>query len=152
MVIAVTVGCLGAIVVGGILAAVLIPNFLDALQRARIKRTAAQMHEVGTRLEGYRDDHGSYPPATTMAGLAAALREQDGLETPAIDGWRNPILYTCWSDTPGVSCDTFRLVSAARGGVFEQVDPRDYQPREIERGDYDADIVLGPEGFLQMQP
>jgi prepilin-type N-terminal cleavage/methylation domain-containing protein len=45
----------------GILAAIAVPNFLNAQIRARVAATESNMHSIGTALEMYMVDHGRYP-------------------------------------------------------------------------------------------
>ncbi len=66
-----------------ILAAIAVPNFLEAQTRAKITRGKADMRSVGTALEMYRVDYGAYPYGdysingcaliTTPVGYIAAL-------------------------------------------------------------------------------
>ncbi len=53
----------------GILAAIAVPNFLNAQLRARIAATESNMRSIGTALEMYMTDHGKHPntyiPGTT---------------------------------------------------------------------------------------
>jgi len=45
-----------------ILAAIAVPNFLEAQTRAKISRAKADMRSVATALEAYRIDQNAYPP------------------------------------------------------------------------------------------
>ncbi len=45
-----------------ILAAIAIPNFLQAQVRAKVSRAQADMRTIATALESYYVDHNSYPP------------------------------------------------------------------------------------------
>lgn len=45
-----------------ILAAVAVPNFLEAQARSKISREKNDMRSIATALESYMVDHGSYPP------------------------------------------------------------------------------------------
>ncbi|MEM7481206.1 MAG: type II secretion system protein GspG [Acidobacteriota bacterium] len=134
----------------GILAALLIPNFLDALQMAKQKRTLADFRDVGIALNAYALDNGQFPDVTTIAALSAAL-EPDYLEAmPRTDGWERPFVYRCGSGPWGSEgCQGFRLVSAGRDGVFEFDDPWSYEAGLIERGAYDEDLVMATEGPLR---
>ncbi|MBD3267715.1 prepilin-type N-terminal cleavage/methylation domain-containing protein [bacterium] len=49
----------------GILAAIAVPNFLNAQTRAKISRVQADQKNVATALEQYRVDNNSYPPDAT---------------------------------------------------------------------------------------
>lgn len=61
-----------------ILAAIAVPNFLEAQTRAKVSRTKADMASIATALESYRVDSNKYPDPTYIAGgscyiLPAAL-------------------------------------------------------------------------------
>lgn len=45
-----------------ILAAIAVPNFLEAQTRSKVSRTKADMRTLHTALEAYRLDHRDYPP------------------------------------------------------------------------------------------
>lgn len=45
-----------------ILAAIAVPNFLEAQTRSKVSRTRADMRTAVTALESYRVDHNNYPP------------------------------------------------------------------------------------------
>ncbi|MBD3268542.1 prepilin-type N-terminal cleavage/methylation domain-containing protein [bacterium] len=47
----------------GILAAIAVPNFLNAQIRAKVARTESDMRNIGLALESYRLDNNMYPPA-----------------------------------------------------------------------------------------
>ena len=54
----------------GILAAIAIPNLLNAVQRGKQKRTMSDMRAVATAIESYAVDNNYYPAAATCnAGL-----------------------------------------------------------------------------------
>jgi prepilin-type N-terminal cleavage/methylation domain-containing protein len=48
-----------------ILAAIAVPNFLEAQVRSKVSRTRADMRTVATALEAYRTDANGYPPDYT---------------------------------------------------------------------------------------
>ncbi len=52
----------------GILAAIAVPNFINAQIRAKIARNESDMQALGTALEQYRLDWNYYPPVTNCAG------------------------------------------------------------------------------------
>lgn len=45
-----------------ILAAIAVPNFLEAQTRSKVSRSAADMRTIATGIESYRVDHGRTPP------------------------------------------------------------------------------------------
>lgn len=47
-----------------ILAAIAVPNFIEAQTRSKVSRTMADMRSLTTALETYRTDYSKYPPAT----------------------------------------------------------------------------------------
>ena len=52
----------------GILAAIAIPNLLNAVQRGKQKRTMSDMRALATAVEAYDVDHGLYPTASCVSG------------------------------------------------------------------------------------
>jgi general secretion pathway protein G len=52
----------------GILAAIAIPNFLQAQTRAKVARAKADMRSMATGLESYAVDHSHYPPDPVCTG------------------------------------------------------------------------------------
>lgn len=144
----IAVGCFGGIIFLGIIAAILIPNFLDALQKAKTKRTLADLRQIGTALESYRVDNGALPAADSLPGLADALLPYLA-EFPVIDGWQRELRYQCWPQYGDPGCSTYRLASAGRDGVFEHDDLSEYVQEETSRVDYDRDLVYGDGAFVQ---
>src|SRR5499433_3713164 len=53
----------------GILAAIAIPNLLNAVQRGKQKRTMSDMRALATAVEAYAVDNNQYPQASCNAGL-----------------------------------------------------------------------------------
>ena len=53
----------------GILAAIAIPNLLNAVQRGKQKRTMSDMRALATAIEAYAVDNNVYPAATCATGL-----------------------------------------------------------------------------------
>src|SRR5688572_27543722 len=47
-----------------ILAAIAVPNFLEAQTRAKVSRVKADLRSIATGVESYRLDHNKYPPGT----------------------------------------------------------------------------------------
>ncbi len=52
----------------GILAAIAVPNFLNAQMRAKVSRAVADERNLATALESYRIDNNKYPPASLADG------------------------------------------------------------------------------------
>ncbi len=84
----------------GILAAIAIPNLLNAVQRGKQKRTMSDMRALATAVEAYAVDNNNYPAAATCAtGLYTTLTVTLNTasfsnlsptyiaQAPKIDGW-----------------------------------------------------------------
>ncbi len=76
----------------GIIAAIAIPNLLNAIDRGKQKRTMADIRSIGTAVESYAVDNNHYPysyanaNATTMATNLAPIYIKT---MPTKDGWNN---------------------------------------------------------------
>jgi hypothetical protein len=136
-------GLFAFVAIGGIVTALVVPNFLAALHKAKTKRTVVDLSAVASALRAYRDEHGSYPPAASAAEVRALVEPGFGHELTVTDGWDRPWHYRCLAagDEP---CGRFLLISAGRDGELEDPPPAWADP---EAG-WDADIVVGPEGVL----
>lgn len=89
----------------GILAAIAIPNLLNAVQRGKQKRTMADMRVLATAIESYHVDNSTFPAATCATGvftdpgtvLAASsfsnLTPTYVVSAPMRDGWQNYLAY-----------------------------------------------------------
>jgi general secretion pathway protein G len=81
----------------GIIAAIAIPNLLNAIDRGRQKRTMADMRSVGTAVESYAVDENRYPLQASEATVDGNLDqhvEPIYIKTcPDNDGWGNQLQY-----------------------------------------------------------
>jgi general secretion pathway protein G len=80
----------------GIIAAIAIPNLLNAIDRSKQKRTMADMRSIGTSCEEYSIDNNFYPVLTTQAavsGISANLEPTYIKVVPTKDGWNWDIQY-----------------------------------------------------------
>src|SRR5262245_4168700 len=90
----------------GILAAIAIPNLLNAVQRGKQKRTMSDMRALATAVEAYAVDNNNYPAAACNAGLFTngtyndlALTSFTNLtptyiaQPPKTDGWGHFMAY-----------------------------------------------------------
>jgi len=79
----------------GIIAAIAIPNLLNAIQRGKQKRSMADMRAVGTSVEEYAVDNNFYPAgASAVGGIAGVLEPQYIRTVPRVDAWQGLIDYT----------------------------------------------------------
>jgi general secretion pathway protein G len=89
----------------GIVAAIAIPNLLNAVQRGKQKRTMADMKSLAVAIEAYHVDNSVYPQAACSAGTYTAIGpmlDTDSFsnlsptyvsQVPARDGWGNFYRY-----------------------------------------------------------
>jgi len=92
----------------GIIAAIAIPNLLNAIDRSKQKRTMADMRSAGTACEEYSIDNNYYPVQTSQGALNAmsgSLTPTYIKVLPALDGWGWPIQY---GSTTGGTAYTIR--------------------------------------------
>ncbi|MEX0879063.1 MAG: prepilin-type N-terminal cleavage/methylation domain-containing protein [Thermoanaerobaculia bacterium] len=95
----------------GILAAIAIPNLLNAVQRGKQKRSMSDMRALATAIEAYAVDNNNYPAAACSAGLYTTTSQTLATnsftnlsptyiaQAPKIDGWGTFLRYG--SDAPG---------------------------------------------------
>jgi prepilin-type N-terminal cleavage/methylation domain-containing protein len=69
----------------GILAAIAIPNFLEAQTRSKVARAVSEMRNLSVALEAYRIDHNSYPCPTASDGQTFADAGTAGEKMVGVD-------------------------------------------------------------------
>ncbi len=80
----------------GIIAAIAIPNLLNAINRGRQKRSMADIRTIGTAVEAYAVDMAFYPTFSRRPRLQGCATILGNLEptyvktVPREDGWRTP--------------------------------------------------------------
>jgi general secretion pathway protein G len=133
----------------GILAAIAIPNLLNAVQRAKQKKSMADMKALAVAIEAYQVDSGYYPTASCAAGLyttvGAALA--DGSFTrltptyisqpPTRDGWSKFLVYSV-----NASGSSYNVRSLGRNGSADTLVCG-------TTTDFNDDIVFSNGAFLQ---
>jgi type II secretion system protein G len=138
----------------GILAAIAIPNLLMALQRAKQKRTMANMRNIATAWEARSLDLSRYNAAGLgvqgMSSVVTMDQLQDALEPtyvksmPRVDGWNRDLVAVTelpWGD--GVGATKYAILSGARDGVFENT------PTIGATTNLDCDIIYTNGQFLE---
>ena len=104
----------------GILAAIAIPNLLNAVQRGKQKRTMSDMRALATAVEAYAVDNNVYPAATCNPGLFTN-GTYNALDTnsftnltptyiaqpPKTDGWGHFMLYALAADSNSYSIKSY---------------------------------------------
>ena len=150
----------------GIIAAILIPNLLDALQKAKQKRTVGDMRSVGSAWFSWLTDQvGAAAAGTTntykFSGLGTTLSATNLLttlfqttsmfyiqEVPTNDGWGNPFDYR-WSGNV-LSSQVLGIRSNGRdNAIGPSTDPYTMGPFNATK--YDEDIVWA-DGFFIRYP
>jgi len=116
----------------GIIAAIAIPNLLNAIDRSKQKRTMADMRSVGTACEEYSIDNNFYPVQTTQGDVSAIgvnLTPTYIKVVPTTDGWNWNIQY---GSAAGGSAYTIRSLGkdGAKNGTSGQT------------SDFNCDIVF----------
>ena len=129
----------------GILAAIAIPNLLTATQRAKQKRTVADIRSISGALEAYASEKDHYPAGTTMDDLVPELSPVYMKAVPRLDGWGTSIRYECW---PAGACVSYALGSGGRDKTFEHGSLQEYGP-ETSTTNFDNDLVLSNGKFVQ---
>ena len=129
----------------GILASVLIPNLLDAMQKAKQKRTLADMRITGTAMFSWLSD---------QVGAAAAGAEStiDGVPAPRLlrerDGWRFDYKY--WLNLTSAA-QSQHVMAIGSGGRDKSDVAGEYTSGSFDPTDYDQDIVWA-DGFFVRWP
>ena len=145
----------------GLLAAMLIPNLMDALQKTKQKKTMADARLLGGAMMGWLTDNVSAAAAgaqTTTVDLAqyktitpAALTNELVptyiQDIPPYDGWKRA--YDLYLDTvPPIEQHVMAIRSAGQGGVPSG---NTYLAGAFEPTEYDQDIVW-VDGFFVRWP
>lgn len=135
----------------GIVVAIGVVNYLNAIERARQRRSMADMRGVSTAIEAYASDLNRYPPASAFvlpAGLDLPTENLVAVRgylqptyiraLPLADGWNSWFTYGTSS-----SFSDYVLRSSGRLGVA-QTDP----PFAVTT-DFRDDIILVNGRFVQ---
>jgi type II secretion system protein G len=120
----------------GIIVAIAIPNLLNAIQRAKQKRTMGDMRTAGTAAEAYAVDFNHYPaaagynwpsglsfpassqtfgsPAPTPSGFNKQVAPTYVRVLPISDGWTSFFLYTS-----GANNQDYVIVALGKDGSID---------------------------------
>lgn len=132
----------------GIIAAIAIPNFLTAFQRANQRRTMTIIHSVGKAVEAYATDHNQYPNAIDVSGLSAQLVPTYIRSVPSLDAWGHSLHYDAWV-SQGSTLDSYAIGSGGKDGVFLHESLRDYIAHPGTSQNFNDDIVYSNGAFVQ---
>ena len=149
----------------GLLASMMIPNLLDAMQKAKQKKTVADMRIVGTAMFSWLTDAvgaaaagadaadntvamASYQAnVKDVAELRVLLKPRYVQEVPTLDGWKYPYEYYLNEADP-----LAREVMMIRSrGLDNTADSDQYTQAPFSPTDYNKDIVWA-DGFFVRWP
>jgi len=119
------------ITITGIIAAIAVPNLLNAIQRGKQKRTMADMRSLGTAMSTFELDNSRYP-----ADLSE-LQPKYMKSPPMVDAWGNS-----WVTTFGDS--DYTIVSLGKNG---EPDGPEYYGGTTST--FNSDIVYQSGSFIQ---
>ncbi|GAB4315611.1 MAG: hypothetical protein Kow0059_07770 [Candidatus Sumerlaeia bacterium] len=71
-----------------ILAAIAVPNFLEAQVRSKVSRARTDMRSAATALESYAVDHNKYPPMLGAPPFGQTVNQNNGYGNARGFGWR----------------------------------------------------------------
>ncbi len=120
----------------GIVAAIAIPNLMNAINRGRQKRTMADMRSIGTACEAYAVDNSFYPIGTTFGTLKGFLQPGYIKTLPSIDGWGIGFNYVS-------SSRFYTIISYGRDAASNGI------TSNATTTDFDCDIAFGGGMFIQ---
>ncbi len=143
------VGGFFLIAIIGMVAAIAIPNFVSATQRAKQRRSLVDLRVIATAVEAYASDNNQYPNAGSVEALRPLLEPKYIKQVPVLDGWGHAFEYECRADGTG-RCTGYVLRSRGKDGVAEQSSLREAageQPRGTTN--FDCDIVFSNGNFIE---
>ena len=143
----------------GILAAIAIPNLLTAMQRAKQKRTLADIRAVATAWEARAIDMDTYSAAGSIApqsgdswapsdnilgpdDVQALLTPTYMKSVPHTDGWGRSYIFAV--DNP-VAAKAYGIISAGKDGALQGTG----YVAGTQTTDFDCDIVFTNGAFIQ---
>jgi general secretion pathway protein G len=145
----------------GILAAILIPNLLDAMEKAKQKRTVADMRITGTAMFAWLSDEVgaaaagavitsvdiSQYKAIDLAAMRDLLTPQYIETIPVLDGWKTEYQYFLDPSNPLSQ----QVMAIGSGGRDRSTVAGTYTVGGFDPTDYDQDIVWS-DGFFVRWP
>jgi len=102
-----------------ILAAIAVPNFLEAQTRSKVSRTLADMRSAATAIEAYYIDYNSYPPCNTF-GTALRIAPFGGgadANYPVLEVLSTPVAYLTTALVKDPFLLKFRKSAATAAGM-----------------------------------
>jgi type II secretion system protein G len=123
----------------GIIAAIAIPNLLNAIDRGKQKRTMADLRSIGTAVEAYAVDTNIYPTASDATALTSVVQPIYIKKMPTTDGWNTGLVYQ-----PGTTSGAgYTVRSYGKGAAVES------SPAGGKTTDFTKDIIFVDGQFTQ---
>jgi type II secretion system protein G len=135
----------------GILAAIAIPNLLNAVQRGKQKRSMSDMRTMATAVEAYAVDNNFYPTGTCTAASWTVTNIQlndTSLSTLSPTYIANPVRKDGWDTflfygyNPATNAQQYCFVSGGRNKVIDSITC-------VTTTNFNDDIVYSNGGFVQ---
>lgn len=125
----------------GIIAAIAIPNLLNAIQRGRQKRTMADMRSIGTSVEAYAVDNNMYPAGASAVGTIATDVEPKYIKKlPTTDAWQHQFDYI---SSPASAPQEYTIESYGKDGA------NDTTTYKGQTSNFNNDIIFSQGSFAE---
>jgi type II secretion system protein G len=122
----------------GIISAIALPNLMNAIDKAKQKRTMGDMRGICTAIEAYATDNANYPAnQSAWSTIKVHLNPHFIREPPDEDGWSNG-----WDVATSTNGSDYSLSSFGKDGVLSSRSGG-------ATTDFDCDIVYSNGGFFQ---
>ncbi|HEV3459691.1 MAG TPA: prepilin-type N-terminal cleavage/methylation domain-containing protein [Thermoanaerobaculia bacterium] len=146
----------------GIIVSMLIPNLLDAFQKAKQKRTMGDMKIIGTAMFSWITDQSAaaaagatasqvdltqYGTQLSVADMTTVLVSQYIQSIPTLDGWKSPYQYYLRTDNPHAA----QVMAIRSLGRDRTAEGDVYTITAFDPTDYDKDIIWA-DGFMARYP
>ena len=125
-------------VVGGIVAAIAIPNMLTAVQKGKQKATMGDMLTIGNAIESYMTDNYKAPEGGSLAEIQSQLEPFYIKTLPLKDAWGNDFQY---AHGTGAKKDMYTIGSGGKDGVFNGWEQNGFY-LVLEVNDFNNDIIF----------
>jgi type II secretory pathway pseudopilin PulG len=124
-----------------VVAAIVVPNFLNALNRGKQKRAMSDLREIGIAMDEYYENYKSYPVGTStrLSGIQAEFARAHIYNLPLQDRWGGDFLY--YSD----GNSSYTIISTGKDHKLDG--PNIYPSLIVE---FNNDIVFSNGSFVTL--
>lgn len=136
----------------GILAAIAIPNLINAMQRARQKRSMADMRTIGTALEARATDLNRYTAAGATITWPAADEDVNFIEDLLVPTYTRKIpVYDGWGTAfaVGIASQNYTIVSGGSDETLEDTGAGSQTGPPVVTHAFACDIIFSLGNFVQ---